>query len=209
MDLSTWLLFVGIALIATFSPGPAILLAITNSLSFGLRATCYSTLGNELGILFVSSITFLGLGTLLATSTSLFLILKTVGAGYLIYLGIRQWRAKNTFFSTVEKQQHAITQSNKQSFLQGFLIASTNPKAVLFFTALFPQFITLNESLILQFALLTATFTCLSACALISYGLLAQRSKKWLSNNKYTAYLNKLLGGIFIMLGIGLLQYRR
>lgn len=209
MELSTWLLFVSITLVTTFSPGPAVLLAITNSLSFGLRTTFYSTLGNELGILFVSAITFLGLGTILTTSTTLFLILKTLGAGYLIYLGIRQWRTKDTLFSSTENQHQTTTQSDKQSFLQGFLIATTNPKLVLFFTALFPQFITLNHPLVLQFSLLIATFSCLSASALISYGLLAQHSKKWFSNRGYTTYLNKLFGGIFIMLGIGLLQYRR
>ncbi len=206
MDLSTWLFFISIALVTTFSPGPAVLLAVTNSLNYGLRATFYSTLGNELGLLVIASLAVLGLGAVLITSTTLFLIIKTIGAVYLIYLGIRQWRSNNKLFSADTPQSHTQTQSNGLSFLQGFLVATTNPKAILFFTALFPQFITLDKPLALQFSILIATFTFLSAMALMGYGFLAQRSKQWFSKRNFTSLFNRVFGGLFIAMGIGLLQ---
>ncbi|MCK5919244.1 MAG: LysE family translocator [Cocleimonas sp.] len=207
MDLSTWLFFISITLVTTFSPGPAVLLAVTNSLNYGLRATFYSTLGNELGLLVIASLAILGLGAVLTTSTTLFLILKTIGAVYLIYLGIRQWRSKNKLFSPDAPQSHTQTQRDGVSFLQGFLVATTNPKAILFFTALFPQFITLDKPLTLQFSILIATFAFLSATALMGYGFLANRSKQWFSAGNRTLLFNRIFGGLFITLGIGLLQW--
>lgn len=206
MALSTWLLFVSVAFIATFSPGPAVLLAVSNSLRFGLRTMFYSTLGNELGLLVIASITILGLGAVLSTSTTLFFILKMIGAGYLIYLGIRQWRSTKAFFLQEADQSHQQVQRDGVSFTQGFLVATTNPKAILFFTALLPQFISLDKPLILQFSILIATFSFCSTCALIGYGFLAYRSKKWFSIEKRTSLFNRIFGGVFIALGIGLLQ---
>jgi RhtB (resistance to homoserine/threonine) family protein len=206
MDLSTWLFFISITFVTTFSPGPAVLLAITNSLRFGLRTTFYSTLGNELGILLIASLAILGLGAILTTSTPLFLVLKTVGAGYLIYLGLRQWRSKDKLFSQKADQNNALTQSNRVSFIQGFLVAATNPKAILFFSALFPQFININQPLILQFSILSATFALLSMISLMSYAVLAQRSQQWFSTDNHTTLFNRVFGGLFMTLGMGLLQ---
>ncbi|MCK5810449.1 MAG: LysE family translocator [Cocleimonas sp.] len=206
MDLSTWLFFISITFVITFSPGPAVLLAITNSLRFGLRTTFYSTLGNELGILLVASLAMLGLGAILTTSTTLFFVLKTVGAAYLIYLGVRQWRSKDKLLSQKTDQSNAPIQSNRVSFVQGFLVAATNPKAILFFSALFPQFININQPLMLQFSILSATFTLLSMISLMSYAVLAQRSQQWFSTEHRTAWFNRIFGGLFMALGIGLLQ---
>ena len=209
MDLSTWLLFFSIALVTTFSPGPAVLLAISNSLYFGWRATFYSTLGNELGLLLIASITILGLGAVLSTSTTLFLLLKTIGAVYLIYLGNGVPIGIGKSFTQKQNNSNQRTQSNWISFTQGFLVATTNPKAILFFTALFPQFIQLNKPLLWQFSILLITFSLLSTCALLSYGFLASRSKQWFNVEKRVSLFNKLFGGLFIALGVGLLQLKR
>ncbi len=206
MDISTWFLFVVVTSIMVISPGPAILLAITNSITYGLRATFYSTLGNELGLLFISSIAILGLGAVLQTSTTLFFILKTAGAVYLIYLGIKQWRSKVQLFSQDEESATTSHKSNREAFMQGFLVAATNPKAILFFTALLPQFVNLNHPVIPQFAILIATFSFLSTCALLAYGVIAYRAKKWFSTKKRVRWFNRLFGGLFIILGIGLSQ---
>ena len=206
MDVSTWFLFIVVSSIMVVSPGPAILLAITNSITFGLRATFYSTLGNELGLLFISSIAILGLGAVLQTSTALFLILKTIGVAYLIYLGIKQWRSKAQLFSQEKNSVKTCPKSNRDAFIQGFLVATTNPKAILFFTALLPQFVNINYPVLPQFAILIATFSFLSTCALIAYGIIAHRAKKWLSTEKRVTWFNRVFGGLFIALGAGLSQ---
>ena len=207
MDLSTWLLFMGVAIVAVISPGPAILLSISNSIRFGVSKVLLSSFGNICGLLILSIAAIFGLGTILKTSTTLFLVIKLIGATYLIYLGIRQWRSKTNFFECVEKESTQL-KSNKRFFVEGFLIAVTNPKAILFFTALFPQFINMQASLVSQFLIMTFTFMAISFVALTTYGLLAKKTNKWLSTGQRAKWLNRTLGSLFVLIGVGLLQLK-
>jgi len=207
MDLSFWLLFLAVATVAIASPGPAILLAISNSLSYGMKSVVLSSLGNIAGLFILSSGAIFGLGAILKTSTTLFLVIKVVGAAYLIYLGIRQWRSKTDLFINGGMTQKKV-KSNKNLFLEGFLIAITNPKAVLFFTALFPQFINLQNALIPQFFIMTLSFMGMSFMALTTYGLLAAKAKRWLSTSNRVKWFNRTIGSLFVLIGIGLLQLR-
>ncbi|MEE9445769.1 MAG: LysE family translocator [Cocleimonas sp.] len=207
MDFSTWLLFVAVALVAIVSPGPATLLTISNSLKHGTRSVVLSALGNETGIFVLSVSAILGLGAVLKTSTTLFLMIKIVGAGYLIYLGIRQWRSKTNLFTDVKRQQDDA-RSHKSFYTEGFLIAITNPKAVLFFTALFPQFINLQAALIPQFIIMTLTFMALSFLTLVAYGQLAYKAKNWFSTSKRVKWFNRTVGSLFVAIGVGLLQFK-
>ncbi len=207
MEFTTWLLFSAVALLAIMSPGPAILLAISNSLTHGKRSVYLSALGNEVGIMIVSLSAVLGLGVILQTSTLLFLIIKVIGAAYLIYLGVRQWRSTTNLFDSKNRQEKLV-RSNKSFFLEGLLIAVTNPKAILFFTALFPQFININAAVLPQFLLMTLTFMMLSFLALISYGKLANQAKFWFSTNKRVKWFNRTMGSLFVMIGLGLLQFK-
>jgi len=208
MELSTWLLFSVVALLAIISPGPAILLAISNSLTHGTRSVYLSALGNEIGILIVSLSAVLGLGVILQTSTVLFLIIKVTGAAYLIYLGVRQWRSKTNLFDSSSNNEEKIARSQQSFFLEGLLIAVTNPKAILFFTALFPQFIDINAAVAPQFLIMTVTFMALSFLVLISYGKIASKAKHWFSTSKRVKGFNRTMGGLFIMIGLGLLQFK-
>ena len=207
MDISTWLLFMGVAIVAVISPGPAILLSISNSIRFGASKVLLSSFGNICGLLILSTAAIFGLGAILKTSTTLFLVIKLIGATYLIYLGIRQWRSKTNFFEDVEKESSQL-KSNKRFFVEGFLIAVTNPKAILFFTALFPQFINMQATLVPQFLIMTFTFMAISFVALTSYGLLAKKTKKWLSTGQRARWFNRTLGSLFVLIGVGLLQLK-
>jgi threonine/homoserine/homoserine lactone efflux protein len=210
MQFTTWLLFSVVAFIAIVSPGPAILLSISNSFRFGIRKVVLSSLGNICGLFLLSAAAILGLGTVLKTSTTLFLIIKIIGAAYLIYLGVRQWRSKVDFFDDNEKRnnQRNKIKSNQTFFVEGFLIAMTNPKAILFFTALFPQFIHTDQLLIPQFLIMTFTFMAISFTALVSYGALAVKAKHWLSTGQRAKWFNRMLGSLFILIGVGLLQLK-
>ena len=207
MQLTTWLLFLVVAFIAVISPGPAILLSISNSIRFGISKVVLSTLGNICGLFLLSTAAIFGLGAVLKTSTSLFLIIKIIGAAYLIYLGIRQWRSKTNFFDGIEKKE-TQTKSNQRFFIEGFLIAMTNPKAILFFTALFPQFINTEQALTAQFLIMTFTFMIISFVSLVGYGLLATKAKLWLSAGQRAKWFNRTLGSLFVIIGIGLLQLK-
>ena len=207
MEFTTWLLYMAVAIVAVISPGPAILLSISNSIRFGISKVVLSSFGNICGLLILSTAAIFGLGAVLKTSTTLFLIIKLIGAAYLIYLGIRQWRSKINFFDGVEKGS-TQNKSNKRFFVEGFLIAMTNPKAILFFTALFPQFINTQQALIPQFLIMTFTFMAISFLTLVSYGLLAKKAKLWLSTGQRAKWFNRTLGSLFVLIGIGLLQLK-
>src|SRR5215216_6003543 len=137
MTTSAWLLFITISLVTALSPGPGILLAVSNAVAWGPRKTMWSSTGNVLGVFTVSASAMAGLGTLLHTSAWLFAVLKTVGAVYLVYLGWRQWTSKTSMFDTpLPDGTLAGTlpgtpagKSNSALFRQGLLVAVTNPKS--------------------------------------------------------------------------------
>jgi len=209
MGITTWTLFIAVAVAAVVSPGPAILLSISNSVRFGMSKVFLSTLGNISGLFILSTAAIFGLGAILKTSTNLFLLVKLIGAVYLIYLGVKQWRTKANFFDQATSQTgSAIAKSSKRHFTEGFLIAITNPKAILFFTALFPQFINTNESLPTQFLIMTVTFMLMSFIALMTYGLLAFKAKRWFAKGERTKWFNRILGSVFISIGVGVLQLK-
>jgi threonine/homoserine/homoserine lactone efflux protein len=132
-----------------------------------------------------------------------------VGASYLIYLGIRQWRSKANFFAKAERSTVSHKQkSNKRFFLEGFFIAVTNPKSILFFTALFPQFINTKATLLPQFLIMTTTFMTMSFIALIGYGLLAKKAQRWFSKGQRMKWFNRTLGSLFALIGVVLLQLK-
>lgn len=209
MEFFTWLLFIAVAFVAIISPGSAILLSISNSIRFGMGKVMLSSFGNICGLFILSSAAVFGLGAILKTSTTLFLMIKLLGAAYLIYLGVRQWCSKTNFFSGSDSHIGVKSKSNKQIFIEGFLIALTNPKAILFFTALFPQFINTQLALVPQFLIMTLTFMVLSFLSLVAYGLLASKAKGWFSTgHQRTKWFNRVLGGLFAMIGVGLLQLK-
>ena len=151
----------------------------------------------------------LGLGALLKTSATIFIIFKFAGAFYLLYLGIKHWRNKQSTFLEGDVNSVKQLKNNSQLFFQGILMAITNPKAILFFFGLFPQFITQKESVFQQFVVLTITF---SVCSLIShlvYLILLSHIKRWFSNLKRIKLFNRTVGAIFIFFGLGLLSLRR
>ena len=207
MELSTWLLFSSIALVATISPGPAVLLSVTNSLMHGFTKSVFSSLGNITGILVVSSAAALGLGAVLQTSTLLFTTLKFSGAIYLIYLGIRQWRSKRIIFANSFETPKS-TQGKNKSFVQGLIVAISNPKAILFFTAFFPQFLDLSKPIMIQFFILTITFMLFSFLSLVIYAMSAHSATRWFAKGDRTLWFNRISGSIFIALGLGILQLR-
>jgi homoserine/homoserine lactone efflux protein len=206
MHISNWLIFCSVALLATFSPGPAVLLAISNSVAKGPRRALICSLGNALGLFVVSGVTMAGMGVVLATSASAFTILKIAGAGYLIYLGIKQWRNQTNAFST--ENASPAPNAGWRLFGQGVSVALTNPKAILFFSALFPQFLTQDAPLFEQFVVLTITF---SVCALIShtfYALLAHNLRSQFESPRRARLFNRVSGGLFVLLGLSLLRLR-
>ncbi len=209
MSFAIWLSFLSISLITTFSPGPAILLAMSNA-SQGAAKAMLSSTGNAVGIFLVSAAAMIGLGALLRTSLVLFTALKIAGALYLIYLGIKQWRGAGKAAPTTSQQPaQPATNHATQLFREGLLVALTNPKSIIFFTALFPQFIQTNAPILPQFFVLTLTFV---GCSLVSHAtfiFIARRAGAHLNGGKKLRVLQRASGALFMSLGVALLAVKR
>ncbi|ATB70000.1 homoserine/threonine exporter, RhtB-like [Sulfurospirillum diekertiae] len=209
MEFHTWLLYTTVAFIAIVSPGPAVLLAINNSLMYDLKATIFSSLGNASGLFVLSSAAMLGLGVVLKTSMILFTVFKIVGALYLIYLGIKQFRTLHNIFERVHLHQTQSAVRYFTIFRKGFLICITNPKPIIFFTALFPLFLEPTTPIIPQFFILTLTFMSLSFMTLMGYAFFARSLKHWFNTRNRATWFNRISGAIFVGLGLGLLGLER
>lgn len=205
MGLSNWLLFCGAALLVTFTPGPGVLLAVSNSVAVGPRRTVFSSLGAAVGLFALSGAALVGMGTVLAVSSTAFTVLKVVGALYLVCLGIKQWRSSGHARAPVASA-HANASAPWRLFAQGLGVALTNPKAILFFSALFPQFLTPGESIFMQSLLLTSTFVVCAMLSHVFYVLLAQVLKDRFADPARVRLFTRISAAAFVVLGLGLLR---
>lgn len=208
MNTQMLLVYTVIAFFYVISPGPAIFLAIANGLTGPMKNVLFSSLGNICGLFLLSTISILGLGALLLTSEKLFLVVKVCGALYLLYLGLKQIKlARQAKLPLVKR----LTPAYKSPFnycKEGFFLASTNPKAILFFTALFPQFLDVEHNLALQFFSMTAIFMLLSLISLLSYAFIFKQASGLLAKGQRMIWFHRVTGGLFIGMGVLLLQLR-
>ena len=208
MTLELLILYSVFSFFYIISPGPAIFLAISNGMACGLKSVFMSSSGNIIGLFILSCISISGLGVVLTSSATLFLIVKIIGALYLIYLGVKQFRATKITAMPSKQQINEPQRSSFSFFNEGFLLALTNPKAILFFMALFPQFINVEKPLPEQFSILTAIFMALSFLSLFSYGFIGKSARGLFRNQAAMTWFHRITGGLFIGMGMGLLQLK-
>lgn len=210
MDAHSILTYTLVAAIAIASPGPATLVALHNSVAYGAKSTIWSSLGNVSGLFCMSAAAMLGLGALIASSEWVFNAVKIVGAGYLFYLGAKQLFSKRQLLSASSADNGKLAPPPRfKLFKSAFLTAATNPKATIFFTALFPQFIDQHAALLPQFFILTLIFMALSLISLSVYALLASRAKGVLTRPALSKWVNRVVGSTFIFFGTSILAMRR
>ena len=203
MDLHNYLNYLLIAFFTITSPGAAILLAINTAMSLDIRAVFFSTVGNILGLFMLSSVAMFGVGVLLKTSVIFYTALKIIGALYLIYLGVMQMLNRHTKLHLKKDSVHQ-KYSFKKVFIKGFLVAVTNPKPILFFSAIFPLFMEEGKSITLQFFIMTGTFMAISFCSLMFYGYISKSAKAWFFDEQKLKIFYKISGALFVLMGIGL-----
>ncbi len=202
MNLQAWLMYLTLVFIATSTPGPAVLFIMTNSTLHGWRKASFAALGNICGLLCLGVIAVTGLGTILKTSGIVFNVVRYVGAAYLVYLGLKMMFQKSFDFSAPKPCPGAAEVPARMIFLQALGVAMGNPKAIVFLTALFPQFINTEAALIPQFSMLIGTLMFFSFMFLMSYALLAHRAKAWLTSQRRVKVFNRTSGSIFIGFGV-------
>lgn len=203
MDPENWLLFSSIALIATITPGPAALLVTSHSFGYGVKSTIATILGNISGLFLLSLLSVMGLSALVLYSTIAFTVVKTAGAIYLIYLGVRLWRYGFARSTTGFNNNAVGRQPNiLKMYSQGITVALSNPKAIAFTTALFPQFIDHQLVLLPQFIILVTTFMLYSFVCLFIYSLLGARTGAGIRNSRFEKAISRVFASIFIGSGV-------
>jgi threonine/homoserine/homoserine lactone efflux protein len=196
MSFSTWLLYVAAVFVLTVTPGPTVLMCVSTAINLGPRKALTAVVGSTSAIVGIMALSALGLGAALAASETLFTALKWLGAAYLVYLGLTSLLSKTTEISMAADVKPA---SNVKLLTQGFLVGASNPKALLFFGALFPQFINPNAPQWPQFLVLGATFVFFEALWLTIYALSAAKAKRWLQQPRRATLFNRATGIVFLV----------
>ena len=228
MSLQLWLLYCAAAIGLSLTPGPNGLLVLTHGMRFGLRRTVFTALGGVSGFFLLVAASLAGLGALLAASEQAFTLTKWAGALYLVYLGIRTWRAPapvlanglaanekagNGLAANEEAANETAASSgvephrSTQLFNQGFLVAVSNPKALIFFTAFLPQFMQSEVPYWQQLIVLGGTFALVEFIYELAIAHAAQRVAPWLGRNG--KMFNRAAGVSFVAIGALLARANR
>lgn len=198
--MENYFLYIAIASATIASPGPGVVLTISNSIRYGLWGAIAGILGVASAMLCIAILSATSLAVILSTSALAFTMLKYIGAAYLIYLGIKMWRSSSKF---AVNNKNTI-KSSKHRFTEGLLITLLNPKPIFFFMALFPQFVNPNENYLFQFILLSVTFSVLVIIIHFGYAFFSKTVKSRLSTPKGSRLLSKVSGGFYVFFGMGL-----
>jgi len=206
MEITLWLSFVGTVLILVFTPGPSVLLATANSMKHGSRKTLGTILGDLTANLLQIILASAGLATFVIMSGNFFQIIKWLGVAYLIFIGIKK-------IITVPKLEIDNRKSRENGFLslfsEGFLMSAANPKAIVFFAALFPLFINASSPFMPQVIILAITFLTLDGISLLFYVNFASKLKSYLENKEKVHLQNKIVGTLLIVSGLMLSMVKR
>ncbi len=203
MTISYFLAYFSILFLATIIPGPSMLLALNHGANHGISKTIYSGLGNLIGNLLMALISLLGLGIILITSGVIFNIIKWIGVLYLVYIGLKMIFEpiepdENNIFETKQK----LSRKNSRLFFDGFFIAVGNAKGIIFFTALFPQFININNTSANEFIIVFITLGIVAFGCYMIYGVLGLKINKLFQLVSFRKIFNRVTGSL--MIGIGL-----
>jgi RhtB (resistance to homoserine/threonine) family protein len=204
IDTSYWLLFLSAALALNLSPGPDLFFVLSRTLGHGRRVGLAAVAGVCSGAMVHVLAAALGLSLLLAAAPTLFAMLTYVGAAYLVWLGVSMWRSAGAAFLPKAATQQGV--SAGQAFWQGVLVDVLNPKVVVFFMAFLPQFVREGHGSATAQLLLLGTLVVLGAFVVETLAVLgADQLAAWLrSNTAVTLWLERILGGIMVLLGLTL-----
>jgi homoserine/homoserine lactone efflux protein len=210
MSFSTWLAFLFASLLIAISPGPGAVLAMSHGLSYGVKKAGATILGLQGGLLLLLFVAGAGVGSILLASELAFGVVKIVGALYLIYLGLSQWRAAAGATSAGPAQ--AVTGAIpawRMRVLTGFLTNATNPKGIVFSVAMLPQFISPQAALLPQLLILAATAVAIDLVVMHGYAFTASSLQRVLGSARAARNRSRFFGGVLMALGATLFFVKR
>ncbi|PUE47097.1 amino acid transporter [Limnohabitans sp. 2KL-1] len=199
MGLQAWWIFVVMTFVVSATPGPNMLLVMSHGARFGLRAAVMTMAGCMTALLCMMSISAAGLGALLHSFPAVFDALRYLGAAYLAYLGYKLWRAGLSGSAEEGASVQSLPERSGGSFYrQGLAVAASNPKAIVFSAAFFPQFIQPEWPALPQFGILLGTFTVIEVSWYLIYALSGHKLSRYLQQSHVLKNFNRVTGGVFV-----------
>lgn len=209
MTWTTLLLFIPACFALNMIPGSNNMLSVHNAVRYGLSSSLVGGIGRLFAFVIMIFLTSAGLATIITTSEVLFLIIKVLGALYLMYLAVQLWRLEPEE-QVIESENSLAQKPSKLSLMRHeFIVAGGNPKAILIFTAFLPQFISPSEPVGGQFLILGAVFIILEIVAICIYGFLGLNLQKLLSTSTAKKMFNRVCSGILGVAGFALLLSKK
>lgn len=191
-------LFLLLAATTVLIPGPGVVMTLTNALRSGYRGSIGGIFGIALGAVVLAAVSASSLGLVLAQSAELFRILRYAGAAYLAYLGVRLWSSPAAAISG-----RAIDGIRfERGLAEGLGLQLTNPKPILFFLLVIPQFTDTNNHFPAQVAILALTYSALVVLIHSVYALAAHRARRWVVSDRLSRACNRVGGAVFVTLGL-------
>jgi homoserine/homoserine lactone efflux protein len=207
MTFATWITFVIAGSLIAISPGSGAVMAMSHGLAYGIRKASVTVFGLQIGLLLVFIIAGAGVGSLLLASELAFGVVKTVGALYLIWCGIGQWRAAPA--PNALGVAAAAQPSARQRVLTGFLTNATNPKGIIFMVAVLPQFISQQAALLPQLLILGATMVTIDTIVMHGYAWLAASMQRYFRDPRAVKKQNRFFGAVLVLVGAALFFVKR
>jgi len=207
MACEVWLTFVGAAIAIAVSPGAGAIQSMATGLTHGVRRGYWSILGLEVGLMLQLTLVAIGLGAIVANSIIAFNIIKWAGVAYLIYLAMRQWRT-----ATIDLREQigkAMDGGRLALVVRGFLVNATNPKGLVFFLAVLPQFVVPTAPLLPQYLAIGATMVAVDLVVMGLYTALAARLLKWMHTPRRQTAVNRVFSALFAAAAVVLSLLRR
>jgi threonine/homoserine/homoserine lactone efflux protein len=205
MSLDHWMAFVAASAILLAIPGPTVLLIISYALGHGRKAAAAIVAGVALGDLTAMTASMLGLGAMLAASATIFTGLRWIGGAYLVYLGIKLWRAP----AQATDAGDAPMANPLRMFGHAYVVTALNPKSILFFVAFVPQFLDATQPLLPQVVTMEATFVILAALNATLFAVLAAAARQRLREPRVQRAVNRAGGSLLIGAGIFAAGWRK
>ncbi|HEX4570916.1 MAG TPA: LysE family translocator [Dongiaceae bacterium] len=205
MPLEHWLAFALASAILVAIPGPTVLLVISYALGHGRKSAAATVAGVALGDFTAMTASMLGLGAFLAASATLFTALKLIGAIYLVYMGVKLWRAPVALLGV-----SAPTETNpRRIFAHAYVVTALNPKSIVFFIAFLPQFFATGRPVVPQMIIFEATFLVLATVNAAIYGIAASAARRTIRKPAVQRAVNRVGGSFLIGAGLLAATWRR
>jgi threonine/homoserine/homoserine lactone efflux protein len=204
MTIETWLAFAAASAVLLIVPGPTILLVVSYALGQGWRTALPMSVGVALGDFTAMTLSMLGIGALLMTSATVFTVVKWIGAAYLVWLGIRLFRAGGM----LQAEPRISASSSLRMLAHAWLVTALNPKSITFFVAFLPQFIDRAADFWTQMAIFQATFLALAFLNALGYALAASRARRAVASPRVLSIVNRTGGTLLVGAGVATVALR-